>query len=209
MEFTREVVIPAALSVMFDRIFSFLIDNIPRPWSVGIQDAHQRQLELLLGIIGSVVEEADERNITNQNLLDQLKKLRHAMYRGRFALEAATIGDDAGDDSVSMVTTTAGKRKFALCSLLNAAKRARLILGGGGDAATAKRIASVVEELEALPSGCLRIFLQQVEAYPRRRNKVPWPVATAQFMDQCVFGATRRRSASSPSCCGPRPVPAA
>ncbi|GJN26342.1 hypothetical protein PR202_gb14267 [Eleusine coracana subsp. coracana] len=73
MEFARDVVVPAALSEILGRIFSFLIDNFPRPSSAGARDAHRRQLEQLLGIIGSAVEEAEGRHITNLHLLNQLK----------------------------------------------------------------------------------------------------------------------------------------
>lgn len=60
------------------------------------------------------------------------------------------------------MVTTAGKRKFALCSLPNAAKRARLILGGGDGVATERSIASVIADLETLTSYCERIFIYQV-----------------------------------------------
>ncbi|GJN26341.1 hypothetical protein PR202_gb14266 [Eleusine coracana subsp. coracana] len=91
-----------------------------------------------------MVEEAEGRAITNLHLFDHLKALIDALYRGRFMLEAAELddvvknaampmmgGDGAGDHS--LVTTTGNKRKFALCSPLNAAKRARVILVGGRD----------------------------------------------------------------------------
>jgi hypothetical protein len=64
MEFTKEVVVPAALSEILGRIFSFLFDNFPSRPSPGARGAHRR----LLANIGSMVEEAEGRHITNQQL---------------------------------------------------------------------------------------------------------------------------------------------
>jgi hypothetical protein len=68
MEFTKEVVVPAALSEILGRIFSFLFDNFPSRPSPGAWGAHRRRLERLLANIGSMVEEAEGRHITNQQL---------------------------------------------------------------------------------------------------------------------------------------------
>ncbi|GJN01643.1 hypothetical protein PR202_ga18923 [Eleusine coracana subsp. coracana] len=198
-KFTREVVAPAAASVIMERIISFAIDNIPWPSWGGARDAHRQRLKALLRHIDSIVEEAEGRHITNLQLLGELKSLIDTMYRGRFALEAADLDDviknseisddDAGGDD-SVVTTT-GKRKFALCSPFNAAKKhAQLILGSGDGTTTVKsRLASVVEELEALRGDYMRDFILLVQGYPHRRcNNVPRPLTTTLFMDRCVFG---------------------
>ncbi|GJN01644.1 hypothetical protein PR202_ga18924 [Eleusine coracana subsp. coracana] len=173
MNFAREVVVPAALSEILGRIFSCLVDNFPRPSSAGARDAHRRRLERLLGNIGSVVEEAEGRHITNLHLLNQLKSLTDAMYRGRFALEAtdlddikngSILDDDDADDVVdAAVTTAAGKRSSALSSpFVSAAKRARLILGCGDGATEKTRVAVVVEELEALTRDSLEHKLNYI-----------------------------------------------
>ncbi|KAK3141422.1 hypothetical protein QOZ80_4BG0333680 [Eleusine coracana subsp. coracana] len=200
MEFTRDIVIPAALSVIFERLLSSLVDHLPRPSSAGARSEHRRRLELLLHQISSVVEEAEGRHITNPHLLVQLKSLTDAMYRGRFALEAAELddviknneisdNDDAKDDD-SVVTTT-GKRKFALCSPFNAAKRVCFILGGKDYAREKEntRVTTVLEDLETLTSDYTPMFVELMKGYPHRRcNNVPRPVTTALFMDRCVFG---------------------
>ncbi|XP_066371265.1 disease resistance protein RGA2-like [Miscanthus floridulus] len=204
MDFTREVVVPAALSEILGRIFAFLFDSFPRP-SPGDRELHRRRLERLLGNIGSMVEEAEGRHITNQQLLSHLQVLTAGMYRGRFALEVTdlddssrnTVGDD--DDNVDSDDTTtdaaasnAGKRSFALCPSFDRAKRSRvtsLILGAGasgsgGDGGT-ERLAAVVEELEGLTRDYMREFILLVQGYPR---KVHRPVRTTLYMDRCVFG---------------------
>ncbi|CAL4966593.1 unnamed protein product [Urochloa decumbens] len=208
MDFTKDVVVPAALSEILSRIFSFLFDNLATRPAPGARDAHRRRLEQLLGNIGSMVEEAEGRHITNHQLLSHLKALTVGMYRGRFALEVTDLDDAtnaaAGDiddaDAVDDCTDTAaaaaaaGKRSFALCSSFNRAKRCRvtrLILsaGAGGRNAAARdsteRLAAVVEELEGLTRDYMSQFIMLVQGYPR---KVHRPVTTTLYMDRCVFG---------------------
>jgi len=195
MEFTKEVVVPAALSEVLSRIFSFLFDAFGWP-APGARDAHRRRLEQLLSNIGSMVEEAEGRHITNQQLLAHLKALTVGMYRGRFALEVADLDDvtnadgegDDDDDATDGAAAAAGKRSFALRSSFNKAKRSRvtrLILGGGAGDDGAERLAAVVEDLEGLTRDYMREFIMLVQGYPR---KVDRPVRTTLYMDRCVFG---------------------
>ncbi|CAN6193111.1 unnamed protein product [Urochloa humidicola] len=200
MDFTKEVLVPVALSEILSRIFSFLFDNLGRP-APGARDAHRRRLEQLLGNIGSMVEEAEGRHITNHQLLSHLKSLTVGMYRGRFALEVTDLDDatnaadhdNESDDSTDASSAAAGKRSFALCSSFHRAKRSRVtsfILGsaarrdgGGGDGT--ERLSAVVEELENLTRDYMREFIMLVQGYPR---KVDRPVTTTLYMDRCVFG---------------------
>ncbi|TVU11078.1 hypothetical protein EJB05_44641, partial [Eragrostis curvula] len=184
MEFTMEVVASAVVSEIVGRIFSCVIDNFRG--SCRARDAHRQRLEALLLDIGSKVEEAEGRHITNLRLLAQLKVVTGAMHRGRFALELTDLDNDAAAEEEATATT--GKRKLAaLRPQLNALKRARLILGGGDSTATEKRLASVVEELETVTRDHMRSFIEMVMGYPRR-NSVPRAVTTTLFMDRCVFG---------------------
>ncbi|KAF0918833.1 hypothetical protein E2562_026205 [Oryza meyeriana var. granulata] len=192
MDFTKEVVLPVALSKVLGRIFSFLFDSLSRPAVAGARDVHRRRLERLLSNIGTMVEEAEGRHITNVQLLSHLKALTDGMFRGRFALEVTDLddinntgddddGDEGGDD--------VRRRSFALCSSFNRAKRSRvtsLIFGGNGsgDDGT-ERLAAVVDELESLMSDYMREFILMVQGYPR---KVHRPVRTTLYMDRCVFG---------------------
>ncbi|CAL5040311.1 unnamed protein product [Urochloa decumbens] len=88
MDFTKDVVVPAALSEILSRIFSFLLDNLATRLAAGGRDAHRRRLEQLLRNIGSMVEEAEGRHITNHQLLShlKLKALTVGMCRGHFAV---------------------------------------------------------------------------------------------------------------------------
>jgi hypothetical protein len=196
MDFTREVVVPAALSEILGRIFAFLFDSLPRP-SRGARELHRRRLERLLGNIASMVEEAEGRHITNQQLLSHLKALTAGMYRGRFTLEVTDLDDvvsrngdgddeDAGDgDATTAAASSAGKRSFALCRSFSRAKRSRVTgLIAGGDGGT-ERLVAVAEELEGLTRDYMREFILLVQGYPR---KVHRPVRTTLYMDRCVFG---------------------
>ncbi|TVU11075.1 hypothetical protein EJB05_44638, partial [Eragrostis curvula] len=179
-----EVLASAVVSEIVGRIFSCVIDNFRG--SCRARDAHRQRLEALLLDIGSKVEEAEGRHITNLRLLAQLKVVTGAVHGGRFALELADLDNDAAAEEEATATT--GKRKLAaLRSPLNALKHARLILGGGDSTATEKRLASVVKELETVTRDHMRSFIEMVMGYPRR-NSVPRAVTTTLFMDRCVFG---------------------
>lgn len=190
MDFTREVVVPAALSELLGRIFAFLLDSFRRPEPAGARELHRWRLERLLGNIGSMVEEAEGRHITNQQLLAHLKALTAGMYRGRFALEVTDLDDvskNDDDDDTEDSNEAAGKRRpFSLpSSFTKAAKRSRRAILGSGDGGTTERLAAAVEELEGLTRDYMREFILLVQGYPR---KVHRPVRTTLYMDRCVFG---------------------
>ncbi|PVH47279.1 hypothetical protein PAHAL_4G026800 [Panicum hallii] len=190
MEFTREVVVPAAPRSLDGYCHSCLITSAGR------------RLERLLGNIGSLVEEAEGRHITNHHLLAHLKALASGMYRGRFALEVTDLDDASnavghdgggGGGDAAVAVTVVGQRSLALRSSFNSAKRYRatsLILGGGGDDGM-ERLAAAVDELESLTREYTREFILLVQGYPR---KVQRPVRTTLYMDRCVRreGAHRR-----------------
>jgi hypothetical protein len=181
MDFAKEVVVPAALSEIIGRVFSFLIDNFRLRLAGGARDVHRQRLERLLRSIGAMVEEAEGRHITNHQLLCHLKALTEGMYRGRFALEAADLDDAATHDDDDR------RRSLALRSPFNRAKRSRVtsfIIRGDDDAGT-RRLAAANEELESLTQDCMRGFVLLVQGYPR---KVHRSVTTTLYMDRCVFG---------------------
>lgn len=179
MEFAKEVVLPAALSELLARLFSFALDNFPPLRGRRRVDAHRRRLERLLASIGGTVEEAEGRQITNDNLLSHLKTLTDGMYRARFALEEADV--DVGDeDAVDR------RRSLALSSPLNGAKRLRvasqMVFGRDNHG---EKLAAAIEDLESLTSDCMREFVLLVQGYPRRVHR---PVVTTLYMDRRVFG---------------------
>uniref|UniRef100_A0A0E0LF65 NB-ARC domain-containing protein n=1 Tax=Oryza punctata TaxID=4537 RepID=A0A0E0LF65_ORYPU len=191
MNFTKEVVLPAALSEVFGRLFSFLIDSFSRPTAVGTRDVYRQRLEWMLGNISSMVEEAEGRHITNMQLLSHLKVLTEGMFRGRFTLEVSDLDDvknTRDDDNNATCADDESRRSFALCSSFNRAKRSRvtrLIFGSSGGDDGKERLAAVIEELELLTSDYMREFILLVQGYPQ---KVHWPVKTTLYMDKCMFG---------------------
>lgn len=179
MDFAKEVVLPAALSELLSRLFSFALGNFPRLTSRG--EAHRRRLERLLLTIGGTVEEAEGRHITNDHLLSQLKELTDGMYRGRFALEETDL-DVAMDDNDDVVDR---RRSFALCSPFNGAKRLRVTGMVFGRDNHGDKLEAAIEDLESLTRDCMRGFVLLVQGYPRRVRR---PVTTTLYMDRCVFG---------------------
>ncbi|XP_047056922.1 uncharacterized protein LOC124663241 [Lolium rigidum] len=149
MEFAKEVVLPAALSELLARLFSFALDNFPRLGGRGSGDAHRRRLERLLASIGGAVEEAEGRHITNDHVLSHLKALTAGMYRARFALEATDI--DVGDDDV-----VERRRSLALSSPFNSAKRLRVASLVFGRVNHGEKLAVAIEDLESLTRDCMR-----------------------------------------------------
>ncbi|EMS62717.1 Disease resistance protein RGA2 [Triticum urartu] len=150
MDFAKEVVLPAALSELLSRLFSFALGNFPRLTSRG--EAHRRRLERLLLTIGGTVEEAEGRHITNDHLLSQLKELTDGMYRGRFALEETDL-DVAMDDNDDVVDR---RRSFALCSPFNGAKRLRVTGMVFGRDNHGDKLEAAIEDLESLTRDCMR-----------------------------------------------------
>ncbi|KAM0863269.1 hypothetical protein ACQ4PT_044711 [Festuca glaucescens] len=173
MEFAKEVVLPAALSELLARLFSFALDNFPRLGGRGSGDAHRRRLERLLASIGGTVEEAEGRHITNDHLLSHLKALTAGMYRARFALEATDV--DVGNR----------RRSLALSPPFNSAKRLRVASLVFGRDNHGEKLAVAIEDLESLTRDCMREFVMLVQGYPRRVRR---PVATTLYMDRRVFG---------------------
>jgi hypothetical protein len=178
MEFAKEVVLPAALSELLARLFSFALDNFPRLGGRGSGDAHRRRLERLLTSIGGTVEEAEGRHITTDPPLSHLRALTAGMYRARFALEATDI--DVGDDDV-----VERRRSLALSSPFNSAKRLRVASLVFGRVNHGEKLTAAIEDLESLTRDCMREFVLLVQGYPRRVHR---PVATTLYMDRRVFG---------------------
>jgi hypothetical protein len=136
MELTKEVVVPAALSEILCRIFSFLFDIFPLRPSPGARDAHRRRLERLLGNIGSMVEEAKGRHIAHEPAAPRPPQGAH----GRHVPGPLRAPGHRPRRRQERRRRRRPRRrcgcKQALCSSFNAAKRARLtsliILRGGG-----------------------------------------------------------------------------
>jgi hypothetical protein len=77
------------LSDLTGRSISFLIDKCTRLTSPPTVEETLSNLQRLLVRVHVIVEEADERHISNQAMLRQLSQLRKEMYRGYHTLDTS------------------------------------------------------------------------------------------------------------------------
>ena len=75
------------LSELTSRSISFLIDKCLRQTSPPTVEETLSNLQRLLLRVQVIVEEADERHISNQAMLRQLSQIRKEMYRGYHSLD--------------------------------------------------------------------------------------------------------------------------
>uniref|UniRef100_A0A0E0Q3F1 NB-ARC domain-containing protein n=1 Tax=Oryza rufipogon TaxID=4529 RepID=A0A0E0Q3F1_ORYRU len=79
----NETFLSAILGDLASRSISFLINKSSKPTALTVEERLQR----LLLRARIILEEADERLITNQSMLQQLNILRKEMYRGYYTLD--------------------------------------------------------------------------------------------------------------------------
>uniref|UniRef100_A0A0E0AF86 NB-ARC domain-containing protein n=1 Tax=Oryza glumipatula TaxID=40148 RepID=A0A0E0AF86_9ORYZ len=141
------------------------------------ESAMEERLQRLLLRVRIIVEEADERIITNQVMLQQLNILRKEMYRGYFTLDIFRChgykGDSTKDHQVS--------NSFAL-SKFNPAKRVRLSRVSGQ---------SVQKQLQQV-LGSLEVAIEDTSEFVMFLNNCPrlcrQPYSMHLLLDNCLFG---------------------
>ncbi|XP_051217406.1 uncharacterized protein [Lolium perenne] len=89
IKFKMELAMSAVAGELLSRFISFLSNKYHSSQAYS-EDKQLEKLQLLLLRACTVVEEADGRYITNSGMLAQLKMLASAMYRGYWALGAAS-----------------------------------------------------------------------------------------------------------------------
>ncbi|KAF6998385.1 hypothetical protein CFC21_014526 [Triticum aestivum] len=83
-----EVIFSAAMGELVSRSISFLVDRyLKQRTAATTEEERLHSLQRLLLRLHVVVEEADDRLITNQAMLQQLSILKKEMYRGYYTLE--------------------------------------------------------------------------------------------------------------------------
>ena len=168
-----ETFLSAILSDLATRSISFLINKCMKQTESAMEERLQR---LLLRVL-IIVEEADERIITNQVMLQQLNILRKEMYRGYFTLDIFRChgykGDSTKDHQVS--------NSFAL-SKFNPAKRVRLSRVSGQ---------SVQKQLQQV-LGSLEVAIEDTSEFVMFLNNCPrlcrQPYSMHLLLDNCLFG---------------------
>jgi hypothetical protein len=107
-----EALLSAAVGEVFSRCLSFLINKYTTSPAAGLSEQESLQrLERALLRVAITVEEADGRFVTNTGMLQQLKELRKAMYRGYYVLDRFKYLD--GDEAATAAKANAhpGKRR--------------------------------------------------------------------------------------------------
>uniref|UniRef100_A0A0E0HW17 NB-ARC domain-containing protein n=1 Tax=Oryza nivara TaxID=4536 RepID=A0A0E0HW17_ORYNI len=168
-----ETFLSAILSDLATRSISFLINTCMKQ----TESAMEERLQRLLLRVRIIVEEADERIITNQVMLQQLNILRKEMYRGYFTLDIFRChgykGDSTKDHQVS--------NSFAL-SKFNPAKRVRLSRVSGQ---------SVQKQLQQV-LGSLEVAIEDTSEFVMFLNNCPrlcrQPYSMHLLLDNCLFG---------------------
>uniref|UniRef100_A0A453A933 Uncharacterized protein n=1 Tax=Aegilops tauschii subsp. strangulata TaxID=200361 RepID=A0A453A933_AEGTS len=99
-----EVAVSAVASELVSRFISFLMSKYHSSSQAQSENKMVEGLQHLLIRVGTIVEEADARYITNFGMMMQLKMLSEAMYRGHSLLDTLRYGalqDGASFDEVS------------------------------------------------------------------------------------------------------------
>jgi hypothetical protein len=117
-----EMLVSAVLADLVGRAISFTVDRCCHRRLKGRTEDTPQRLHRVLLRVQTVVEEADRRCVTNQEMLRQLQLMREGVYRGYYLLSAfkrqGLVQDQAQDRELSRH----GHSSFAL-SQFNPAKR--------------------------------------------------------------------------------------
>ncbi|KAK3161790.1 hypothetical protein QOZ80_1BG0081440 [Eleusine coracana subsp. coracana] len=174
-----ETFISAVLSDLISRSVSLVIDNYYR-WHKGEDENLQRLLQMLLRV-QVIVEEAEERHITNCAMLQQLQMLRETMYKGLYLLDTSRYSTMqlVPDDQV-------GGRPF-LFSKLSPAKRMcfstrRMNITFQGD--KLKEVQKMLGNLHSIINDMAE-FIVFLKSYPPISRE---PYSKYLFLEKCMFG---------------------
>uniref|UniRef100_I1Q7L1 NB-ARC domain-containing protein n=1 Tax=Oryza glaberrima TaxID=4538 RepID=I1Q7L1_ORYGL len=158
---------------LLDRSISFLINKSSKPTALTVEERLQR----LLLRARIILEEADERLITNQSMLQQLNILRKEMYRGYYTLDRFRChvheADHTKDHEVS---------NHVIPSKFNPAKRIRFCRVSGK---------SLEEQLQQV-FGSLEVTIEDMGEVVMFLNSCPrlcrQPYSMHLLLDKCLLG---------------------
>jgi hypothetical protein len=167
------IFLSSILSDLTTKFTSFLIDKCSRQTSPPTVEETLSNLQRLLLRVHVIVEEADERHISNQAMLRHLGQLRKDMYRGYHTLDTFRCRGAHEENRVS--------RSFIL-STFNPAKRIRFC--GDGSSSEQEQLKQVLGCLEGAirETNELVVFLS---GCPRRCRQ---PYSMYLILDKCMFG---------------------
>ncbi|XP_006654698.1 disease resistance protein RGA2-like [Oryza brachyantha] len=179
-EFLMEL-LSAILGDLVSRSITFMIDRYFKQTSV---DDDLRRLHHLLLRIRTVVEEAEQRHLTNHGMIRQIELLREQMFRGYCILDVFRFRDE--EDKV--------RPPFAL-SKFNRAKRIRLSDSSNSSDNSPIRARSM-DDLHQTVSSLERIMGDTKESVVFLMSYPPiyrQPYSMHLYLDRCMFSRHMER----------------
>lgn len=194
-----EVVVTAIIGDLAGRSISFLVDrylmNRTASHTGSGDDDEDRlvdRLHRLLLRLHIIVEEAEQRRVTNHAMLRQLGALREEMYRGHHALDTASR-HRRGHHKHRDHDGGAVSRSFASNSQSSPAKRIRLMIRSNSTSSSRprrgeerRRLQQVVARLETTIADVKDEFVVFLVACPPVLPRQPYSVH--MVLDKCMFG---------------------
>ncbi|EEE66474.1 hypothetical protein OsJ_22890 [Oryza sativa Japonica Group] len=168
-----ETFLSVILSDLATKSISFLINKCSKPTASNMEERLQR----LLLRAQIIVEEAEDRLITNQRMLLQLNILRKEMFRGYYALDRFRCrGHEEDDAKDHQVSNSFAQSKF------NPAKSVRFFRISGH---------SLQEQLQQVV-GSIEVTLEDMSVFVMFLNSCPHlcrqPYSMHLLLDKCLFG---------------------
>ncbi|KAF7005666.1 hypothetical protein CFC21_020774 [Triticum aestivum] len=171
-----EVIFSAAMGELASRSISFLVDRYLKQRTAATSvEERLHSLQRLLLRLHVVVEEADDRLITNQAMLHHLSILRQEMYRGYYTLDIFSCRAHEDDRTKDY--------SFAP-SKFNPAKRVCFCSGNSEGAAQAELLEKVLGSMQKTIEDVSE-FIIFLNSYPRLHRQ---PYNMYLLLDKCMFG---------------------
>jgi hypothetical protein len=176
------IIFSAILSDLTSRAVSFLIDKCSSLTAAAPVEEALNNLQRLLHRVHVIVEESQQRIVTNQAMLRQLDRLQKEMYRGYRVLDALRFREEPEDDDDPKQAVVSPS--FST-SMFNPAKRLRLLRRGGSSSSSSdyERVTEVLANLE-IAIGDVSKLVVHLSRCPRLCRQ---PYSMHLLLDKCMF----------------------
>ncbi|CAL5091533.1 unnamed protein product [Urochloa decumbens] len=163
-----EILISAVIGELVTRSINFIINKIPRPTPMDVED----RLHKVLLRAQIILDEAMGRHITNQAMLLQLSIVRDAMYRGYYMLDTFSYQSRNEDKKDKVMTHLSSSSQV---HSVNFSSRNTPIL---------KQLQETLDDLTSLMLG-VQEFVVFLTNYPRMSRQ---PYNMHLQLANCMFG---------------------
>ncbi|EAY73973.1 hypothetical protein OsI_01858 [Oryza sativa Indica Group] len=171
-----EVIVSTIMGEFANRTISFLIQKYSERVTTTTEEERLDNLQRLLLRVCIIIEDAEERHVTNQAMLHQLNILRKEMYRGYYTLDTFRFrAHDVKKEKDHEVSYSFVLSKF------NHAKR---VCFCSDSDERVKELEKVVVSLETI-IGDANEFIKLSSTYPRLSRQ---PYSMYLLLDKCMFG---------------------